>query len=37
VKGVGQSVTASVVSTWVSIFAVNFFLSLVLFHELGSV
>jgi phospholipid/cholesterol/gamma-HCH transport system permease protein len=37
VKGVGQSVTAAVVTTWVSIFVVNFFLSLVLFHELGAV
>jgi phospholipid/cholesterol/gamma-HCH transport system permease protein len=34
---VGQSVTAAVVTTWVSIFVVNFFLSLVLFHELGAV
>jgi phospholipid/cholesterol/gamma-HCH transport system permease protein len=37
VKGVGHSVTSAVVTTWVSIFVVNFFLSLVLFHELGSV
>jgi phospholipid/cholesterol/gamma-HCH transport system permease protein len=37
VKGVGQSVTAAVVTTWVSIFVVNFFLSLVLFHEFGTV
>jgi phospholipid/cholesterol/gamma-HCH transport system permease protein len=36
VKGVGQSVTSAVVTTWVSIFVVNFFLSLVLFHELGT-
>jgi phospholipid/cholesterol/gamma-HCH transport system permease protein len=37
VKGVGQSVTAAVVTTWVSIFVVNFFLSLILFQELGVV
>jgi phospholipid/cholesterol/gamma-HCH transport system permease protein len=36
VKGVGRSVTAAVVTTWVSIFVINFFLSLVLFHELGA-
>lgn len=36
VKGVGRSVTSAVVTTWVSIFVVNFFLSLVLFHELGA-
>lgn len=36
VKGVGRSVTSAVVTTWVSIFVVNFFLSLVLFNELGA-
>jgi phospholipid/cholesterol/gamma-HCH transport system permease protein len=35
VKGVGQSATAAVVTTWVTIFIVNFFLSLVMFQELG--
>ena len=35
VKGVGRSATAAVVTTWVSIFVVNFFLSLVMFQELG--
>ena len=35
VKGIGQSATAAVVTTWVSIFVVNFFLSLSLFQELG--
>jgi phospholipid/cholesterol/gamma-HCH transport system permease protein len=37
VKGVGRSVTSAVVTTWVSIFVVNFFLSLALFRELGAV
>jgi phospholipid/cholesterol/gamma-HCH transport system permease protein len=36
VKGIGQSATAAVVTTWVSIFVVNFFLSLGLFQELGT-
>ncbi|HEY9643175.1 MAG TPA: MlaE family lipid ABC transporter permease subunit [Coleofasciculaceae cyanobacterium] len=36
VKGIGQSATAAVVTTWVSIFVVNFFLSLSLFQELGT-
>lgn len=35
VKGVGRSATAAVVTTWVTIFIVNFFLSLVMFQELG--
>jgi phospholipid/cholesterol/gamma-HCH transport system permease protein len=35
VKGVGRSATAAVVTAWVSIFVVNFFLSLVMFQELG--
>jgi phospholipid/cholesterol/gamma-HCH transport system permease protein len=35
VKGVGRSATAAVVTTWVTIFIVNFFLSLILFQELG--
>lgn len=35
VKGVGRSATAAVVTAWVSIFVVNFFLSLLIFQELG--
>jgi phospholipid/cholesterol/gamma-HCH transport system permease protein len=35
VKGVGHSTTAAVVTGWVAIFVVNFFLSLALFQELG--
>jgi len=35
VKGVGQSATAAVVTAWVSIFLIDFFLSLVLFEGLG--
>lgn len=35
VKGIGQSATAAVVTSWVTIFIVNFFLSLVMFQELG--
>jgi phospholipid/cholesterol/gamma-HCH transport system permease protein len=35
VKGVGRSTTAAVVTGWVAIFIVNFFLSLILFQELG--
>lgn len=35
VRGIGQSATAAVVSTWVSIFVVNFFLSLSLFQEVS--
>jgi phospholipid/cholesterol/gamma-HCH transport system permease protein len=34
VKGVGRSVTAAVVTGWVVIFVVNFFLSLAMFQEL---
>ncbi len=37
VKGVGRSATAAVVTAWVCIFIVNFFLSLALFQELGIV
>jgi phospholipid/cholesterol/gamma-HCH transport system permease protein len=33
VKGVGRSVTAAIVTTWVAIFVVNFFLSLVMFQD----
>ncbi|NER32458.1 MAG: ABC transporter permease, partial [Symploca sp. SIO1C4] len=35
VKGVGRSATGAVVTSWVSIFAVDFFLSWALFQELG--
>ncbi|MEK0181321.1 MAG: MlaE family lipid ABC transporter permease subunit [Oscillatoriales cyanobacterium] len=34
-KGVGQAATAAVVTSWVFIFVADFFLSLLLFHELG--
>jgi phospholipid/cholesterol/gamma-HCH transport system permease protein len=34
VKGVGYSATAAVVTTWVSIFVVNFFLSLLMFRDI---
>jgi phospholipid/cholesterol/gamma-HCH transport system permease protein len=36
VKGVGHSATAAVVTTWVSIFGVNLFLSLFLFQEFSA-
>lgn len=35
VKGIGHSATAAVVSTWVSIFVVDFFLSLEILQDLG--
>jgi len=34
-KGVGQAATAAVVTSWVFIFMADFFLSLLMFHELG--
>ncbi|MDB9513212.1 MlaE family lipid ABC transporter permease subunit [Kamptonema animale CS-326] len=34
-KGVGRSATAAVVTSWVSIFMADFFLSLLMFHELA--
>lgn len=34
-KGISQSTTSAVVSGWISIFMVNFFLSLAIFQELG--
>jgi phospholipid/cholesterol/gamma-HCH transport system permease protein len=34
-KGVGQAATAAVVTSWVFIFVADFFLSLLMFHELG--
>lgn len=34
-RSVGRAATAAVVSTWVSLFAVDFLLSLLLFHTLG--
>lgn len=34
-KGVGRSATAAVVTSWVSIFIADFFLSLLMFHELA--
>ena len=35
VKGVGKAATATVVTSWVSIFIFDFFLSLLIFEELG--
>jgi phospholipid/cholesterol/gamma-HCH transport system permease protein len=34
-KGVGQAATAAVVTSWVFVFIADFFLSLLMFHELG--
>jgi phospholipid/cholesterol/gamma-HCH transport system permease protein len=34
-KGVGQAATAAVVTSWVFVFVADFFLSLLMFHELG--
>ena len=34
-KSVGRSTTAAVVTTWVSLFVIDFFLSLILFGDLG--
>ena len=34
-KSVGRSATAAVVSTWVSLFVIDFFLSLILFGDVG--
>lgn len=34
-KSVGRSATSAVVTTWVSLFVVDFFLSIILFHSLG--
>lgn len=34
-KGVSRATTTAVVSTWISIFGADFFLSLAIFHELG--
>ena len=34
-KSVGRSATAAVVTTWVSLFVIDFFLSLILFGDLG--
>jgi phospholipid/cholesterol/gamma-HCH transport system permease protein len=35
-KGVGQAATAAVVTSWVFIFVADLFLSLLMFHELGT-
>ncbi|HIK45918.1 MAG TPA: ABC transporter permease, partial [Leptolyngbyaceae cyanobacterium M65_K2018_010] len=34
-RSVGRSATSAVVTTWVSLFVVDFFLSLILFHSTG--
>lgn len=36
-KGVGRSATAAVVTSWVAVFVLDFFLSLAMFHELAIV
>lgn len=36
-RSVGRSATSAVVTTWVSLFVVDFFLSLAIFHSLGAV